>query len=114
MEMKWNASLISSGDAFRIEAELADTNIIIRSIGLINEDVNFGVVLKFINSLQSKPTQVIFDMSQISRINSCGVREWLIFLQVMQSRYSCSFSRANETFIEVAGSVPTVFGKPGT
>jgi hypothetical protein len=113
MEMKWNASLVASGDAFRIEAEPAKGSIIIRSIGLINEDVNFGTVLEFIETLSIKPEFVFFDMGGITRINSCGVREWLLFLQRVQSRYRCGFTKANEAFADVAGSIPTVFGSPG-
>jgi len=113
MEMKWNASLVVSGDAFRIEAEPGQNSITLRPVGLINEDVNFGTVLEFIETLQVKPEKILFDMGGISRINSCGVREWLLFLQRMQSKFRCSFGRANEAFIECASSIPTVFGSPG-
>lgn len=113
MEMKWNASLVASGDAFRIEAEPGPGSVAIKPIGLINEDVNFGTVLEFIETLSIKPEKIFFDMSGITRINSCGVREWLLFLQRVQSRYRCAFSKANEAFIDVAGSIPTVFGSPG-
>jgi anti-anti-sigma regulatory factor len=111
-DMKWNACLVASGQSFRIEAEIGTGPVVIRPHGLINEDLNFGTVLEFIDTLKTKPTQIIFDMSSVSRINSCGVREWLLFLQRMQSRFKISFSRANEVFIEVASSVPSVFGKP--
>lgn len=114
MAMKWNATLVACGDSFRIEAELGEGAITIKPIGLINEDVNFGAVLEFIQTLSGKPNLVKFDLSAVSRINSCGIREWLLFMQRIQSRFPCAFTKANENFIEVAASAPTVFGKQGT
>lgn len=114
MGLNVGACLVTEGGSFRIEAELGNDSIVIRPSGLINEDVNFGNVVEFINGLHKKHGQMLFDLGGISRINSCGVREWLIFLQWAQSRYRCSFVKANEPIIELASSIPSVLGKPGT
>ena len=109
-----NPILLASGALFRIEAELGGDFMKIRSVGLVNEDVNYGKVLEYVDEMETPPTRFIFDMSAVTRINSCGVREWLLFLQRVEARFQTSFNRANEAFVEVATSVPGVFGKAGT
>jgi hypothetical protein len=105
--------IITKGDNFRIEVEVTEKVTTLRPVGTINEDVNFGSVSKFLGELPSLSTLQV-DLSQVININSCGVREWLLFMERTQPRLPVQFSMVNETFIEQASVVPNLLGKAGT
>jgi len=62
--------------------------------GAVDEDVNFAPL---VTELNNRP-QILFDLSGIERINSCGVREWVNFVR----------SLPREARIEMENCTPVV------
>lgn len=50
----------------------------IRFSGEINENVDFSELLHIVSA------DLVFDLEEVSRINSCGVREWVNFLRTLE------------------------------
>jgi len=109
-----NTVVVTESSKLRIEVEYQDSRMLIRPIGKIDEDVNFGLLLKHVSDSKTFAEKVTFDMAKISDINSCGVREWLFFMERLQSSVPCEFLMVNELFIEQANIVPNLLGKAGT
>ncbi len=107
--------LIYNIGTFKTEATLVNEGLILTLAGKISEDVNFTELLaKTITALGASQGGIYFDLSQLTDINSCGVRNWLIFLERLQNQSAIEFISVNETFIEQANIVPTLLGKKGT
>ena len=106
--------VVVESENFRMEAQSDGDHLTLRPVGYINEDVNFGKTLQLITEMGVALRQVSFDMGHVSEINSCGVREWLLFVERVQALTKCKFTMVNELFIEQASIVPNMLGKPGT
>lgn len=98
----------------RLEMETDGVSVIVRPVGTIDEDVNFSVVLDSLSRLGSALKLIQFDMSMITQMNSCGVREWLLFMERLPQNVRVVFLNANEIFIEQANMISNVLGKKGT
>ena len=82
--------------------------------GAITEDVNLADVFKELSEFGGTVSTICLNVSGVNRINSCGVREWLLFMERLQAKYALEFSFANETLIEQAAITPNILGKDGT
>jgi len=80
--------------------------------GWINEDVNFAKILEVFSI--GNVRALAFDLLEVTQINSCGVREWLLFLEKISPTIKIRFDAVGETFIEQANIIPNLLGKPGT
>jgi anti-anti-sigma regulatory factor len=109
-----NAVVIAQGRQYRVELEAQKEGLIFRPVGEITEDTNFGQILQTLQNHLSNAKQLYFDLSSVSRINSCGVREWILFLERIQNRIPTAFTMVNEFFVDQASVVPTLLGKRGT
>jgi anti-anti-sigma regulatory factor len=63
---------------FRLEEHGATTKVVVS--GEITEETDFGPIL------DAKGRTLLVDLGGVSRINSCGVREWLNFVTALQAR----------------------------
>lgn len=86
----------------------------LRLDGSLNEDVNLGEIAEHVHGLQGQIQTLSIDLSQIRMLNSCGVREWILFLEDMMAFTKVQFSRVGKLFVEQASTVPNILGKPGT
>ena len=103
--------LLDSG-RLRIEADIHPDGLLeIRVKGTIDEDANFSNLLKKISSAQPAPPSLRFDLSSIQRINSCGVREWILFMERLGPSFELRYHSINELFAEQASIVSGMFGK---
>ena len=83
-----------------------------RPAGRIDEDVDLTLYLDYLARDGGKISKVYLDMGQVSEINSCGVRSWILFLEKLQSTKACEFSVANEIFMDQVNIVHNVLGRP--
>lgn len=105
---------VQEAGQLKIEVEPSGNSLTLRPIGWINEDVNFASILKLLSEFGQEVRALCFDLGRVTQINSCGIREWLLFMERVQNRIPCSFLLVNEVFIEQANIVPNLLGKTGT
>lgn len=108
---------LSETAKFRLEMELdgaaATMTVIVRPIGVLDEDVNFLILTQAFQGLGVPVKNVIFDLGHVARINSCGVREWILFLEKLAGTVTLSFVNMNEIFVEQVNMMPNMLGKKG-
>jgi hypothetical protein len=111
------AHKIAGNGAYAIEMEPgAPAQMKIRISGTLNEDVNFGVIFESLSIIPEASRQnLAFDLERVTSINSCGVREWLLFLEQLASQKAVfRFQAIGETFVDQASTIPNLLGPPGT
>lgn len=59
----------------KIDKKTEDGKLFVELDGIIDEDVNFDGILN------AKQKEYIFNFDKITMINSCGIREWINFLE---------------------------------
>ena len=64
-----------SNSELTIETKTEDDQLIYTFTGAINEDFTFG------HLLEQKASTHIFDFDSVSLLNSCGIREWIRFVE---------------------------------
>ena len=97
------------GSQIKIDIEL--NTAFIQLIGILSEDTSYDEIWAALPSAPSVK-RIVFDLSGVTRINSCGVRSWLLLLEALQAKWALSFELVNEVFLEQAVVVPDVLGKP--
>jgi hypothetical protein len=101
-------------DSGRLRIEVAphpDGKLEVGVFGTVDEDANFSGLLKRISSAQPAANWLRFDLSGIQRINSCGVREWILFMERLGNAFELRYHSINELFAEQASIVSGMFGK---
>ena len=81
-------------DKLNIKQTPTDNGIEIKLSGQIDEDSIFTQLLE----LKSK--KLIFDFKEINLINSCGVREWINFIEKINQEISISYKNCPQIVIE--------------
>lgn len=107
-----NTSILDENGKLRIELSTENEAVVIRPVGVIDEDSNLSVIIQAVSQLPGI-RGVIFDLGQISRMNSCGVREWILLVERLGANLPCAFYNVNELMIEQANMIPGIFGKKG-
>ena len=109
-------STILTTDQCEVHAELDDSqqNLTLRISGVVNEDVNFGVVLDQLGANYSAIPNALIDVQNIQSLNSVGVRGWLLFLERLQQSKTCRFIGLSEAFVEQSNLVANMLGRKGT
>ncbi len=81
--------------------------------GAITEDVNLSKVVTSLKDLCPEEARTLaIDVEGVTRINSCGIREWILFLERLQPLgREVRFSILGEVFAELAGFTPAVLGR---
>jgi hypothetical protein len=105
--------VLSENSKMRLEMEVEGTNGVVRPVGIVDEDVNFGVILSVMSQLGMPLKALKFDLGQVSRMNSCGVREWLILIEKLPEGVECGFENVNELLVEQANMIPGILGRRG-
>ena len=107
---------IAKTDRFKVESKtLAEPGCVeLKMIGDIDENVKLDIVWDFLVQLGDEAKHIRFDVSEVGRINSVGVKGWLFFLARVQARLSFLFMNISEAFVDQASLIPKMLGKPGT
>ena len=106
------ASILDQNGKMRMEMEMENGVVVIRPIGVIDEDVNFSVIVDHFKGMQASERSLRLDLAYVSRMNSCGVREWILFLdKIAPVISSLVFTRVCEPMVEQANMTSGIFGK---
>lgn len=77
-------------------------------IGTIDEDADFKELI----GLEQK--KISFDFNQIAMINSCGIREWINFIEKIPSSCSITYNNCPQIIIEQINMVHGFFKQGAT
>lgn len=78
----------------KLETQILDNTVQIEVIGQIDEDSNFDKIIAI------KQEIYIFNLEKISMINSCGVREWINFLEALPEKSQIIYRRVPQIVVE--------------
>lgn len=81
-------------DKLTINLQIVDNKVNADFVGSIDEDANFEEIEK----VQEK--EYIFDFDQVSMINSCGIREWIKFIEKLPGDAKITYKRCPQIIIE--------------
>ncbi|MCM2279196.1 MAG: hypothetical protein NDJ89_14055 [Oligoflexia bacterium] len=108
-------TILDENAKLRLEMERDESDAcVIRPVGVVDEDLNATVILTALSSAVPPVKALKLDLGHVSRMNSCGVREWLLLMERLCRFPNCSIVNANELFVEQANIIPGVFGKKAT
>lgn len=114
-------SLVYDSAKLKVEGRRSVSEAELRVTGVIDEDINFSFVLAWLSEAveaakrdNAVPITVGFDLTQITAMNSCGVREWLLFMERMPKACHVRITNANELIVEQANMITNIFGPVGT
>lgn len=86
-------------EGLKINTGNENGNLVVTFSGLIDEDSNFS-------SLENKLIgNVIFDFEEVSLINSCGIREWVTFLESVDKGVTLTYRNCRQIIIEQVNMV---------
>ena len=77
-------------------------------IGCIDEDADFKELI----GLEQK--NITFDFSQVTMINSCGIREWIKFLEKIPEKSTMTYTNCTQIIIEQINMVHGFIRKGAT
>lgn len=63
--------------------------------GSVTEHATFDILATELGS----PTKILFDLGEVERINSCGVREWLRFMSSLPAAAETSFDNCSASIV---------------
>lgn len=113
MNFMAHTSVISESAKMKLEVDTEGDAITFRPSGTLDEDVNFSIVLESINKMSAVLKSIRFDLGHVRRMNSCGVREWILLMERMPAAFPLTFLNVNELMVEQATMLPGIFGKRG-
>lgn len=102
--------LLAESNKVRIEMEVDGERALVRLVGVVDEDVDFGVILSTMQLLGRPITSLTFDLGGVERMNSAGVREWLMFHERHPKSIECIFANVSQFMIEQATVIPNILG----
>tara|TARA_R110002072_G_scaffold534_5_gene3750 strand:+ start:7520 stop:7993 length:474 start_codon:yes stop_codon:yes gene_type:complete len=82
-----------------LQVEIANDEVTVKLIGIIDEDADFSKV----TDLNLK--KYIFDFDQIKSINSCGIRDWINFINTIDDTAAIIYRNCTQVIIEQMGMV---------
>jgi DNA-directed RNA polymerase subunit RPC12/RpoP len=87
----------------KINKQLVDNKLLVHLSGTIDEDADF----KPLDGL-TQP-QISFDFNDITLLNSCGIREWIGFIQKLPENTYLQYQRCPQIIIEQINMVHGFF-----
>jgi len=75
--------------------------------GHIDDAIDFTLIQKKIESIN--PKSISFNLEKVSQLNSCGIRNWLLFINQIKS-IPLEFYDLSESFVEQMNIVPNMVG----
>ncbi len=95
-------------EKLEIQTQILDEEVVLKFIGSIDEDANFEKVL----AIKSK--KFIFDFNKIELINSCGIREWINFIDKVDDGTEIIYKNCPQIIIEQMNMVHGFIKKGAT
>lgn len=77
-----------------IETQIIDNKLIATFTGKIDEDATFEKILSV------KQEEYIFDFQNVTLLNSCGIREWISFLDELEAGSKITYKNCPQIIIE--------------
>lgn len=87
----------------QINKQILQDELNVELIGAIDEDSEFKELI----GLEQK--QISFDFNQVNMINSCGIREWIKFLEMIPSSTNVTYNNCPQIIIEQINMVHGFF-----
>jgi DNA-directed RNA polymerase subunit RPC12/RpoP len=87
----------------QINKQILQDELNVELIGAIDEDSDFNELL----GLEQK--KISFDFNQVNMINSCGIREWIKFLEKIPSSTNVTYNNCPQIIIEQINMVHGFF-----
>jgi hypothetical protein len=88
-----------------INKQILQDELNVELVGAIDEDADF----KELGGLEQK--NISFDFDKITMINSCGIREWIKFLETIPEKTDISYRNCPQIIIEQINMVHGFFRK---
>jgi hypothetical protein len=76
----------------------------VRLSGHIDEDVKASLAAL---DAQVRTPRVLFDCHEIGKINSIGLRNWIVAFDLFDQRFQSAYERCTTAFVDMAGMVPS-------
>ncbi|TNE95139.1 MAG: hypothetical protein EP326_15775 [Deltaproteobacteria bacterium] len=92
--------------SLKLETQILDNKVEVKVSGQIDEDATFEKILNI------KQEVYIFDLEGVSLINSCGVREWINFLEKLPEDADITYKNVPQIVVEQINMVQG-FVRPG-
>ncbi|MCK5882833.1 MAG: hypothetical protein KAG61_04030 [Bacteriovoracaceae bacterium] len=81
-------------EKLKIDTHIVDDELIIHFIGQMDEDADFKKLLDI------KASRFVFDFNKIGLLNSCGIREWISFLEGIPGDVQVTYKNCPQIIIE--------------
>ena len=81
-------------EKLKTETQIIDNKLFVEFSGCIDEDSNFDKILAI------KQSVYIFDFDKVTMINSCGIREWITFVEKLPSDALLEYHNCRQIIIE--------------
>ncbi|MBT7608676.1 MAG: hypothetical protein HN576_02900 [Bacteriovoracaceae bacterium] len=81
-------------EVLKIETILSDDEVNINIIGQIDEDSNFSKILEISKNIY------ILNLQEVTLINSCGVREWINFIEKIPKNSKIIYTNVPQIVVE--------------
>ena len=88
-----------------INKQILQDELYVELIGAIDEDSDF----KELQGLEQN--NIVFDFDKVSMINSCGIREWIKFLETIPEKINIVYRNCPQIIIEQINMVHGFFRK---
>lgn len=106
-------SILAKTPKFTLEMDLERESVLFRLSGTVDEDSPLMAILDVIKQSGAKLSEVQFDLGQVVRMNSCGIREWLLVMERLPKSTVRTFFNVNEIFVEQVNMIPSMLGGKG-
>lgn len=107
------STVLDDSGKIRLEFENDLAAPTLRPVGVLDEDVNFSIVLELLGKLPPETKILQLDTGHIARMNSCGIREWLLFMERIPASLQVRFVNVGQLFMAQGSMIPGIFGRPG-
>lgn len=95
----------------RLELEVQNNVALFRPMGVIDEDAQLHLIFQTLTPMRPLLQGIRFDLAHVKRMNSCGIREWILLMERVAPLAPVTFENLSEAFVEQANMLPGVFGK---
>ncbi|MBN19962.1 MAG: hypothetical protein CL678_01655 [Bdellovibrionaceae bacterium] len=96
---------------FIIESLYDGTHQVISMTGLLNEDVNLGDLVTHMTDLNRNNIRFQINLKGVTQVNSCGAREWLLFVEAVRGRMNIELIELSPEFLDQINMMPSFLGK---
>lgn len=93
-------------DKLHIDIEVQESQVVCAFKGVIDEDADFTKLSEV------KGDNCVFDFDEVSMINSCGIREWIKFIEKLPESITIRYRNCRQIIIEQINMVHG-FIRPG-